>query len=306
MLKRLTTITFLVILLGIIPCQAIENAKQNTSDTELSSLLKEANSCLLTNDHAKCIELYENVLKLDPKSAEAYYNIGGMYLLENEPQKSLPYFQNALKYNPKSPLAYSAITVNCDVLADYDLTTKYIKDYRKAYPNDKLNNELADKLEQTSNSKKEYSDKLISGVIPKVKMDIAAPKWIPGAKIIKGGLTFSQIILRGKTIENTPEAISFYKFAAPNNRFISPNQFAHSYIAHLNKQDLVTFTNNIIETEGNQTIFETQNSKQYDIFKCVLEKDAIYMVNYTLKPASINKEKRQYWIDTLRKVEFIY
>lgn len=306
MLKRLMTITFLIILLGIIPCQALENAKQNISDTELSSLLKEANSCLLTNDHAKCIELYENVLKLDPKSAEAYYNIGGMYLLENEPQKSLPYFQNALKYNPKSPLTYSAITVNCDVLADYDLTTKYIKDYRKAYPNDKLNNELADKLEQTSNSKKEYSDKLISGVIPKVKMNVTAPKWVPGGRINNGNIVFSQIILRGKTIENTPEAISFSELTKLGKRFISSNQFANSYISSLSKKDPITFTSNIIETNGEQTIFETQNSKQYDIFKCVLNKDDIYIVNYTLKPASINKEKRQYWIDTLRKVEFIY
>lgn len=307
MLKRLICITlFLIIALGVNNCQAIDNSKQNTSDTELNALLKEANSCLLTKDHAKCIELYEKVLKLDPKSAEAYYNIGGMYLWDDEPQKSLPYFQNALKYNPKNPLAYSAIAVNCDILADYDLTLKYINDYRKAYPHDKLNNELADKFEKTSNSKKEYSDKLISGVIPKVKMDVTAPKWVPGGRINNGDIIFSQIILRGKTIENTPEAISFSELTKLGKRFISSNQFANSYISSLSKKDPITFTSNIIETNGNQTIFETQNSKQYDIFKCVLDKDDIYIVNYTLKPASITKEKRQYWIDTLRKVEFIY
>lgn len=304
MLKKILLIFTLFLMLGIkcTYCQANEAVKNDNVNTELSSLLKEANSYII-KDHTKTIELYEKALKIDPKCAEAYYYIGSMYLWEDKPEKSLPYFQNTLKYDPKYILAYGAIAVNCDILAEYDLTLKYIEQYRKEFPNDKLNNELADKQLKTTEAKRKYSEELVKGIIPKVKMDITAPKWIPGYRTDNAKMGFSQLIVRNKNINTTPEALSFYEFKGIANRFISAKFFALSYVNSLKKRK-PTITYNIIKLDSNRAIFETSDNEQYDLFKCVLGKNSVYMINYTLKPNEIYPERKQYWIDTFKKVQF--
>lgn len=277
---------------------------QKKYSPEVEKLLKEANSYIV-KDHKKTIELYENVLKIEPTCDEAYYNIGSMYLMESEPEKSLGYFKNAIKYNPKNVLAYSAIAVNCDVLADYDLTAKYIAAYRKAFPNDKLNNGVADTLTKTSNSKKEYSNKLTAGIIPHVSIDVTAPLWIPGSRMDLPQMQISQLIHRNTTTATSPEALTFIKLKGIAPRVGSLANFAQSYSDNIKKQHSSNFKSKVIEEKSDYVIFETSFDGQYDIYKASMDEKSIYLMEYTLKAQNFPSLKRQYWIDVFKKSNFI-
>lgn len=317
-MKKLFLTISLVLIVGLncSPCFAekatleennyLNNAQshQKKYKPEIENLIKEANSYIV-KDHKKTIELYENVLKIDPTCDEAYYNIGSMYLWEKEPEKSLEYFKKALKYNPKNVLAYSAIAVNCDVLANYELTAKYIAEYRKAFPNDKLNNDVADKLEKTSKSKKEYSDKLTGGIIPRVSIDVTAPLWIPGSRIDLPQMQASQLIHRGSTVNTTPEALTFMKLKGIAPRAGSLTDFAQSYSNNIRKQHSYNFKSKIVEEKSDYIIFETSFSGQYDIYKASMDAKSVYLMEYTLKAQDFPNLKRQYWINVLKKSNFI-
>lgn len=268
-----------------------------------AAMLKEANSYIV-KDHAKAIELYKKVLEINPKSDEANYNIGALYLFDNQPEKSLPYFQTTLNYNPKYVLAYSAIAVNCDVLADYQLTNTYIKLMKSEFKDDKTCLGLADKFKKTSDSKHEYSDRLISKVIPSVKMDVTAPKWVLAYRLNNPKMAFSQLIVRDKKINTTPEALSFYELKGIANHFISPQAFAISYVQSLRKKHSGSIYNYIESSKG-YVIFEIANSDGYELYKCLLGKNSVYMVSYNSKNADIYPEKRQYWINQFKKIQFI-
>lgn len=307
MFKKCLLVITLFVIIGIkspLLCNAVESTKP-TKNTELSSLLKEANSYII-KDHAKSIETYKKALEIDPKSAEANYNIGALYLFDDEPEKSLPYFQTTLKYNPKYVLAYSAITVNCDVLAEYDLTLKYIKKYKSEFPKDKLNNELADKQLQTTISKKKYSDELINKVIPRVEMDITAPKWVPGNRLSNKDIDLSQLIVRGTNVDTTPETLIFYEFKNLGSKFNSAYAFVTASIYGLKKMSPNNLDYNIIESNDKYTIYEVYQDKKYFLYKCELVNNSIYCIHYGRFKSSISDEKRQYWINALKKAKFLY
>lgn len=276
---------------------------QNNSKQELKTILKEANSYVV-NNHEKSIELYKQALKIDPASDEAYYNIGSMYLWDGKPEESLDYFINTIKYNPKHVLAYSAIAANCDALGYYDLTSEYVAKYRKEFPNDKINNDLADKFAQTSKAKQEFSQRMVSFIKPPVTIDLYAPKWVPSYKSDTAQMQFFQLIHKGTQIDTSPEALTFTELKGIGSRFITSNDFANQYSASLKNRKGYDFKYKIVESNGKYTIFETSFPGQYDIFKCVLGKSSVYMLNYTLKPDNISEAKKKYWLDIIKKANF--
>jgi len=287
-----------------------ENPSQNLSATtknnisDVEKIMKEANSYLV-NDKTKSMELYKKALTIDPNNSEANYYVGVLYLMDNEPEESLSYLINSIKYDPKNALAYSAIAVNCDMLGYYDLTTKYIEQYKKEFPPTEITNDLAKKFEETSKAKKEYAQKVISTMNPLVEISLPAPKWQRGYKIEKPHLIQSQLIVNGHKVNDTPEALTFTKFSGINNYIFSSTDFAHKYYESIKTQN-PDFTLNIIKnSQKNYSIFEIEGNNKYELFKCVLGKNSAYLMQYTLKPNKISKIKKQYWIDMFEKANFV-
>lgn len=270
-----------------------------------ASMLKEANSYIV-KDHAKAIELYKKVLEINPKSAEANYNIGALYLWDNKPEISLSYLQNTLQYNPKYPLAYSAIAVNCDLLAEYDMTLKYIEKYRNEYPNDKLNNELADKFLLTSKSKQKYSEKLVKRLIPKVKMEIAAPKWVLAYKEDAEKHKLSVLTIKNAKIDSSPESLVFFEIKNCNINPLGKEKTISALMLMSNVANTLPRSRySVIESKDDYIISETQNYKEYHLSMYKAGKNSVYLVKYVLMPNDIYPERKQYWINQFKKIQFI-
>jgi len=302
-------ISSLLLTLVLLTPALAENLDKNLSKdppkniSNIESVMKEANS-FLVNDKAKSMELYKKALTIDPKNSEANYYVASLYLMDNEPEESLSYFINSIKYNPKNALAYSAIAVNCDMLGYYDLTAKYTEQYKKEFPATEITNYLAKKFEETSKSKKEYAEKVISTMEPSVQISLPAPKWQRGYKIKQPPLSQSQLIVNGYNIDNTPEALTFSEFSGMSNYFFSSNDFARKYYENLKIKN-PELTLNIIESQDNYSIFEIEYYNKYELFKCVLGKNSAYLMQYTLKKSNkISEVKKQYWIDLFKKSNF--
>lgn len=270
-----------------------------------SSLLNEANNYVVKN-HSKAIELYEEVLKTNPKNAEAYYNIGRLYLWDDQPEKSLEYMQKALKYNPKYVLAYNAIATNCDTLAEYDLTQKYIKQFREEFPNNTVCNSLADELEKKSSSNRETSKKIIAKVAPNFNMNINPQIWDEGLKIECDGLTISALKRKGATIISSTEGILFFQTDKVQKNDLTPEKFAEKFINKEKEKCSGDFKSKILEKTKDYIIFEIITNKGSKLLKCSINNNIAYIVSYVTNNKMMPDEKKSYWISTLKKTELTY
>ncbi|RIV17191.1 tetratricopeptide repeat protein [Alicyclobacillaceae bacterium I2511] len=71
-------------------------AAQHPNDVK--ALIQAGAAAHVNQDDAKAIQYYKQAIKVDPKSAEAYTNLGNIYLRDkNNPKAALPYYQQAVK-----------------------------------------------------------------------------------------------------------------------------------------------------------------------------------------------------------------
>lgn len=62
------------------------------------------------------VQDYERVLKKDPDSAKAHYNLGMIYAYKlNDPARALDHFDRFLTADPRSPRAFSAAKIMCSI-----------------------------------------------------------------------------------------------------------------------------------------------------------------------------------------------
>ena len=74
---------------------------------------------------AEAQEYFEKAICFDPKYADAYYNLGKIYLETEHWQEAEKCFQKALKANPKFGQAQSLLTLIKMQTCDWDELSKY-------------------------------------------------------------------------------------------------------------------------------------------------------------------------------------
>lgn len=60
-------------------------------------------------NYSKIIEIFKEIIKINPNNEFAYYGIARCYIKQNKIQKALEFFNKALKINPKYKLAYLSV-----------------------------------------------------------------------------------------------------------------------------------------------------------------------------------------------------
>ncbi|HEC68769.1 MAG TPA: tetratricopeptide repeat protein, partial [Candidatus Omnitrophica bacterium] len=89
---------------------------------EIPSLIEEANYYIREGQLEEAIQIYKQVLRINPKHDLAYLQLGNLYLKEGSYNQAIRYFLGLLKVRPDS------------FLANFNLGLAYLnkKDYRRA------------------------------------------------------------------------------------------------------------------------------------------------------------------------------
>jgi tetratricopeptide (TPR) repeat protein len=101
---------------------------QDKSDLAKKTLVK-AQKLYEEDKHEEALALFEEVVKMDPKSAEAYYGIGTCYIQLGQHDKAIKAFKKLLSIEPSSSTAYYNLGLCYAAKNQWDLA---IAQYKKA------------------------------------------------------------------------------------------------------------------------------------------------------------------------------
>ncbi|MFO7980531.1 MAG: tetratricopeptide repeat protein [Candidatus Aminicenantes bacterium] len=83
----------------------------------------------------KAIESAKKLIELQPNSADAYYNVGYMYVKQEQYREAIPIFEKAIELNPDMEYAYQNLAVCYSNLNQYSNSIKILKQLIDKYPN---------------------------------------------------------------------------------------------------------------------------------------------------------------------------
>ncbi|HZX11537.1 MAG TPA: tetratricopeptide repeat protein [Acidobacteriota bacterium] len=83
----------------------------------------------------KAIESAKKLIELQPKSADAYYNVGYMYVKQEQYQEAIPIFKKAIELNPDLEYAYQNLAVCYSKINQYSNSIQILNQLVDRYPN---------------------------------------------------------------------------------------------------------------------------------------------------------------------------
>ena len=83
----------------------------------------------------KAIESAKKLIELQPNSADAYYNVGYMYVKQEQYQEAIPIFKKAIELNPDMEYAYMNLAVCYSKINQYSNSIQILKQLVEKQPN---------------------------------------------------------------------------------------------------------------------------------------------------------------------------
>ncbi|MDQ2777002.1 MAG: tetratricopeptide repeat protein [Acidobacteriota bacterium] len=126
----ISAILFLVSILFATP-----GPLQAQSD-RVDSLHAQASSAEASGDLATAIERYREILKIDPRLAPAYNNLGALYFKKGEFQNAAEVLERGLKIDPGMSSAAALVGLSLSQMGEYRKARPYLETALKANPSD--------------------------------------------------------------------------------------------------------------------------------------------------------------------------
>jgi tetratricopeptide (TPR) repeat protein len=103
---------------------------------KIQEIYGEARAAAAQGDLGKAIAKYEELLKVDPKLAPAYNNLGSLYLRQREYKKAADILDKGLKLDPKMTSATALLGIAEYEMGDYSGARKHLEAALRANPKD--------------------------------------------------------------------------------------------------------------------------------------------------------------------------
>jgi len=117
--------------------------KKTGRPTNAEKLIYTANECKMSRDYESAIQLYQQALKLEPKSIQALTSLGVIYKNQGEYERSIEVSEQAVILDPKNKFAWNLLGLVYLNTKNYD---KAIKAYEHALNIDISSKEAAHNL----------------------------------------------------------------------------------------------------------------------------------------------------------------
>ena len=131
---------FLALVLGVVLCAAGVLAQGKTqaaaSDDRVQELYGQARSAQAAGNLAGAAAKYEEILKISPRLAAAYNNLGSIYVQQREFRKAADVLQKGLEINRDMPSASALLGIALYEMGDYSKARPRLEAAARANPND--------------------------------------------------------------------------------------------------------------------------------------------------------------------------
>ena len=119
---------------GINPLSA--QASHQSAEDRLDALHAEASSAEASGDLSTAIEKYREMLKIDPRLAPAYNNLGALYFKQGQFQDAADVLQRGLKIDPTMSSASALLGLSYFQMGEYAKARPHLEMAVKAHPTD--------------------------------------------------------------------------------------------------------------------------------------------------------------------------
>ncbi len=99
------------------------------TEQESTAQMDKALSMIEKQQYTEALNVLNNVVKADPKNADAYYYRATVYDAQKKYQQAINDYKKALQYNPKLTITNYSIAIDYDYLAQYSNALTYYKKY---------------------------------------------------------------------------------------------------------------------------------------------------------------------------------
>lgn len=105
-------------------------------DARIQELYAQAKAAQSQGDLAGAIARYEEILRIAPRLAPAYNNLGALYFRQRDYQKAAAVLEQGLKISPAMPSASALLGISLYEMAEYDKARPRLEAALRANPND--------------------------------------------------------------------------------------------------------------------------------------------------------------------------
>ena len=116
--------------------RALAQSDSEMNDLRISKLYTQARAAEASGDLAAATANYESLLRIAPRLAPAYNNLGSLYLREREYKKAAEVLAKGLKIDPKMSSASALLGIALYELADYTGAERNLEAALRANPRD--------------------------------------------------------------------------------------------------------------------------------------------------------------------------
>ena len=114
----------------------LAQSDEGASDPRVSKLYADAKAAEARGDFAGAAASYESLLRVAPRLAPAYNNLGSLYLRQREYKKAAAVLEKGLKIDPKMPSASALLGIALYELGDYAGAGRNLESALRANPKD--------------------------------------------------------------------------------------------------------------------------------------------------------------------------
>ncbi len=111
-------------------------AFQQNAEDRVSALHAEASAAEASGDLSTAIEKYQQILKLDPRLAPAYNNLGALYFKQGQFHDAAEVLQRGLKIDPTMSSASALLGLSFFQMGEYAKARPHLEAALKAHPTD--------------------------------------------------------------------------------------------------------------------------------------------------------------------------
>src|SRR5262249_27117991 len=131
---------FLVVAMGAISCPAgaLAQGKAQAAppDERVQELYAQARSAQAAGNLSEAAARYEEILKIAPRLAAAYNNLGSIYVQQREFRKAVDVLQKGLEINRDMPSASALLGIALYEMGDYSKARPRLETATRANPKD--------------------------------------------------------------------------------------------------------------------------------------------------------------------------
>jgi len=123
--------------------ESVEASGSAGGSADLDQKFRDASSAMQTGDRSRAQELFEQVIRSDPKYPMAHLNLGSVLMMQNKPNEALTEWHKEQEVNPKDVRAYQ---IPANYLTFLNRKDDAIQEWRKVLKVDPKNHDAAVKL----------------------------------------------------------------------------------------------------------------------------------------------------------------